>query len=116
MKKLLLFGFGFVLVLQSCMVEQFSVNTSTESFQNGGRVFGESKKGMKKNVDYAKSTTLFVLGVNVLSDYEITEMAKKIGAEHYTIETKRNLVGNLARYLTSTIIDYKRVTVFKREE
>lgn len=116
MKKLLFIAFGFVLVLQSCMVEQFSVNTTTDSFQNGGKIFGESTKGLKKNVDYTKSTSLFVLGVNVASDYEINEMAKKIGAEHYTIETKRYLVGNLCRYFTSFLIDAKRVTVFKRAE
>ncbi len=116
MKKLLLFGFGFALVLQSCMVEQFSVNTTTESFQNGGKLFGESTKGLKNNVDYTKSTTIFVLGVNIESDYEINEMAKKIGAEHYTIETKRYLIGNLCRYFTGSLVDAKRVTVFKREE
>lgn len=58
------------------MVEQFSVNTKTESFQNGGRIFGETTKGLK-NQDYTRSTSLFVIGINVLSDYEINEMAKK---------------------------------------
>ncbi len=115
MKKVL-FGLGFMLLMQSCSVEQFAVNTKTESFENGGRLFGESTKGMKKNVDYCKSTSMFIVGINLVSDYEIEEMAKKIGAEHYTIETKRYLVGNLCRYFTGGIIDAKRVTVFKRSE
>lgn len=115
MKKLVLVT-GLFLSLQSCMVEQFSINSKYESFENGGRVFGESKKGLKKNKDYARSSTLFVLGINLLSDYEINEMAKKIGAEHYTIETKRYLIGNLCRYFTFGVIDARRVTVFKREE
>jgi hypothetical protein len=115
MKKIL-FGFGFLISLQSCMVQQFSVNTKTESFQNGGRLFGESTKELKKNEDYTRSHTLFVIGINAMSDYEINEMAKKIGAEHYTIETKRYLVGNLCRYFTGGLIDARRVTVFKRAE
>jgi hypothetical protein len=115
MKKVL-FGLGLVLLVQSCSVEQFAVNTKIESFENGGRIFGESTKGLKKNEDYKKSTTLFVVGINLASDYEIEELAKKIGAEHYTIETKRYLVGNLCRYFTGGIVDAKRVTVFKRTE
>lgn len=115
MKKLL-FVFGSLIMLQSCMVEQFSVNSKTESFQNGGRIFGESTKGMKKNQDYARSGTLFIVGINVMSDYEPGEMAKKIGAEHYTIETKRSLIDNLCRYLTGGLVDGKKVTVFKRAE
>ena len=113
MKKVF-FGLGLVLLIQSCSVEQFAVNTKVESFENGGRILGESTKGLKRNVDFNKSTTLFVLGINLLSDYEIEEMAKKIGAEHYTIETKRYLVGNLCRYFTGGLVDAKRVTVFKR--
>jgi hypothetical protein len=115
MKKLLIV-FSFGLLAQSCSVEQFAVNTNAESFENGGQLFGESTKGLKKNQDYARSHTLFVIGINVLSDYEINEMAKKIGAEHYTIETKRYLVGNLCRYFTGGLIDGKRITVFKRSE
>lgn len=103
-------------MLQSCMVEQFSVNTKTESFENGGRIFGESTKGLKRNQDYTRSHTLFIIGINLLSDYEINEMAKKIGAEHYTIETKRYLIGNLCKYFTAGLVDGRRVTVFKRAE
>ena len=115
MKKLFL-GFGVFLALQSCMVEQFSVNTKTESFQNGGKIFGESTKDLKKNVDYTRSHTLVVIGINVMSDFEINEMEKKIGAEHYTIETKRYLIGNLCKYFTGGLVDGRRVTVFKRSE
>lgn len=103
-------------MFQSCMVEQFSVNSKTESFQNGGRIFGESTKGLKKNEDYTRSSTLFIVGINVLSDFEVSEMAKKIGAEHYTIETKRSVIDNLCRYLTSGLVDGRKVTVFKRAE
>jgi hypothetical protein len=115
MKKLL-FVFGFSITLQSCMVEQFSVNSKTESFQNGGRIFGESTKGMKKNEDYTRSYTAFIVGINIMSDYEISEMAKKIGAEHYTIETKRDLLSNLCRYISGGLVDGRKVTVFKRAE
>ena len=115
MKKLLLM-FSTATILTSCAVEQFPVNTKTESFENGGRIFGESKKGMKKNQDYAKTHTLFIIGINVLSDSEVDEMVKKIGAEHYTIETKRYLIGNLCRYFTGGLVDGKRVTVFKRAD
>ena len=115
MKKLL-FAFGISSIMFSCAVEQFQVNTKTESFENGGRIFGESTKGLKKNQDYTRSHTLFIIGINILSDYEINEMAKKIGAEHYTIETKRYLIGNLCRYFTGGIVDGKRVTVMKRAE
>ena len=63
--------------------EQFSINSKYEFFETGGRVFGESKKGLKKSKDYAHSSTLFVLEINLISDYEINEIAKKwIGTFH----------------------------------
>jgi hypothetical protein len=43
-------------------------------------------------------------------------MAKKIGAEHYTIESKRYLLGNFCKYFTGGLIDGRKVTVFKRAE
>jgi len=115
MKKLFV-AISVSFLMFSCAVEQFQVNTKIESFENGGRIFGESTKGLKKNEDYTRSSTLFVIGINVISDYEINEMAKKIGAEHYTIETKRYLIGNLCRYFTVGLVDGKRVTVIKRAE
>jgi IS605 OrfB family transposase len=76
MKKLFV-AISVSFLMFSCAVEQFQVNTKTESFENGGRVFGESTKGLKKNQDFTRSHTLFVIGINVISDYEVNEMAKK---------------------------------------
>jgi hypothetical protein len=114
MRKIV-FGVLSVFALQSCGVEQFPVNTTVEPFQNGGRVFGEKTQGLKKGVDYAKSGTAFILGVNVLSDSKTSDMAKKINAEHYTIETKSNLLSILCARFTQGVIDYKVVKVIKRE-
>jgi hypothetical protein len=114
MKKLL-FGLCLSTVVASCGVQQFPVNTTVEPFQMGGRVFGEKTIGMKKGVDYTKSGTIFFLGVNVLSDEKTNEMAKKINAEHYTIETKSNLLSILCARFTQGVIDYKVVKVIKRE-
>jgi hypothetical protein len=115
MRKLLLM-FGVSALLMSCGVQQFAVNTEVEPFENGGRVFGEKTNKLKKGEDYVKSGTLFVFGVNVMSDYETDEMAKKINAEHYTIETKSNLLSMLCSSFTRGIIDYKVVKVIKRAE
>jgi hypothetical protein len=115
MRKLLLM-FGVSAILMSCGVQQFAVNTEVEPFENGGRVFGEKTNKLKKGEDYVKSGTLFVFGVNVMSDYETDEMAKKINAEHYTIETKSNLLSMLCSSFTRGIIDYKVVKVIKRAE
>ena len=48
--------FGLVLLstalfLSSCQVQQFPVNTEIKPFENGGRILGESKAGMKKGQD-----------------------------------------------------------------
>jgi len=115
MRKLLLM-FGVSAILMSCGVQQFAVNTEVEPFENGGRVFGEKTNKLKKGEDYVRSGTLFVFGVNVMSDYETDEMAKKINAEHYTIETKSNLLSMLCSSFTRGIIDYKVVKVIKRAE
>jgi hypothetical protein len=113
MRKLLLM-LGVSAILMSCSVQQFAVNTEVEPFENGGRVFGEKTNKLKKGEDYVKSGTIFVFGVNVLSDYETDEMAKKINAEHYTIETKSNFLTLLAYYGTGGVLEYKVVKVIKR--
>jgi hypothetical protein len=103
-------------ILMSCGVQQFSVNTKVEPFENGGRVFGEKTKKLKKGEDYTKSGTLFIIGINILSDYDTDEMAKKITAEHYTVETKSNLLSVLCSTFSRGIVNYKVVKVIKRAE
>jgi hypothetical protein len=76
MKKIFV-AISVLFLMFSCTVEQFQVNIKTESFENGGRIFGESIKGLKKNQDFTRSHTLFVIGINLISNYEINEMAKK---------------------------------------
>lgn len=115
MKKLF-WGLSIAFAIQSCGVQQFPINTKVEPFQNGGKVFGEKTKDLKPGEDYTKSGTLFVIGVNVISDYKTNEMAKKINAEHYTIETKSNLLSLFCNYFTGGIVDYKVVKVIKRAE
>ena len=103
-------------ILMSCGVQQFPVNTKVEPFENGGRVFGEKTKKLKKGEDYTKSGTLFIIGINILSDYDTDEMAKKINAEHYTVETKSNLLSVLCSTFSRGIVNYKVVKVIKRAE
>jgi hypothetical protein len=115
MKKI--FGLAIVfmaLFLSSCQVQQFSINSETAPFENGGRILGESKSGLKKGEDYVTSGTLYIFGINVLEDASTDKMAQKIGAEHYTIETKRNLLSYSVTAFTSGIVGYSKTTVFKR--
>ncbi len=114
MKKTLIIA--TFLMLASCGVQQFSVNTKVEPFENGGRVFGEKTITLKRGVDYVKSGTMFVLGINILSDYDTDEMAQRINAEHYTIETKSNFLSVLVYTFTGGIVNYKVVKVIKRVE
>lgn len=100
----------------SCGVQQFSVNTKVEPFDHGGRVFGEKTKELKKGEDYTQSGTLFFLGINVLSDHTTEDLAKKINAEHYTIETKSNFLSFIAFTFTGGLVDYQVVKVIKRPE
>jgi hypothetical protein len=100
----------------SCTVQQHAVNTSVEPFQNGGKLFGESTKGLKRNADYKVSTTLYVLGINLLSDKPTIEMVKELGAEKYTIQTKATVLGWVCMYATGGIINSTKTTVFKRSE
>ena len=115
MKKVLLM-FCTSAVLISCGVQQFPVSTKVEPFENGGRVFGEKTRKLKKGEDYTKSGTLFIIGINVVSDSKTSEMAKRINAEHYTIETRSNILSVLCSSFTQGIVNYKVVKVIKRAE
>jgi hypothetical protein len=103
------------LIIGSCSVQQFAVNTTVKPFQNGGVVFGESVKGLKRNKDYTTGAAMYVLGINILRD-DPAEMADFIKAEKYTIETRRYFVGDWLRVLTGGIISASKITVLKREE
>ncbi len=103
-------------ILMSCGVQQFQVNTKVEPFENGGRVFGENTRKLKKGEEYTKSGTMFLIGINVASDSKTSEMAKRINAEHYTIETRSNFLSVLCTTFTSGIVGYKVVKVIKRAE
>lgn len=102
-----LFGLTFTLLLASCSVQQFPVNTHVQPFQNGGKVFGEKTKGK----EFAKSGDLHVLGYNLINS-DSQEMADRLGITSYTIETKSNL---LLEILTCGIVDYKVVKIIRRE-
>lgn len=103
-----------IIMVSSCMVEQHSVNTSVQPFQNGGKLFGESTKGMRKGLDYQSSGTLFVLGINTMSQSETNEMVAQLDAEKYTIQTKNSFLGGILRYLSGGLITHKKTTVIKR--
>lgn len=103
-----------IIMVSSCMVEQHSVNTSVQPFQNGGRLFGESTKGMQKGVDYQSSGTLFVVGINTMNDAETNEMVSQLNAEKYTIQTKNSFLGGMLQYLSYGLITHKKTTVIKR--
>ncbi len=114
MRKItLLFGTTVALsaMLSSCAVQQISVNSEVQPFQNGGKVFGEKTKGKTIN----KSGDLFILGINVMN-CNTQKMAKEIDANHYTVETKQNIVSYAISMFTNGLIDYKVVKVIKRDK
>lgn len=115
MKKF--FGLAVVslaLFLSSCQVQQFPVNTEIKPFENGGRILGESKSGLKKGQDYQCYGNVYVLGINILNNTPTEELAKSLGAESYTIETKQNVLSITLRLFTSGFLSYTKTTVFKR--
>jgi len=105
---------SMVLFLSSCQVQQFPVNTKIQPFENGGRVFGESKSGLKKGQDYQSYGNVYLLGINILNNTPTEELAKSLGAESYTIETKQNVLSITLRLFTSGFVSYTKTTVFKR--
>jgi hypothetical protein len=116
MKKTILTGAIALVMLNSCGVQQFQVNSETKDFENGGRVFGEKTKELKKDKDYSKSGTFFIIGINAMNDAKTQEMAKKINADKYTIETKNNLLSVLISGISNGIFQYKVVKVIKRNK
>jgi hypothetical protein len=112
MKKLILAStVSLSLLISSCGVQQYAVNTEVQPFQNGGKVFGEKTNG--KTIK--KSGDLFVLGINVINCNTL-QMAKEIDAKNYTIETKSNFLSLVLLGITGGLIDYKVVKVIKRDK
>lgn len=109
MKKKFILLAAAAMLSTSCSVQQFSVNTNVEPFQNGGKAFGEKTKG----TTFKKSAEFFVFGINV-KQADTPGMAKSINAEAYTIETKNNLLSPIVKYFTFGIVEYKVVKVIKR--
>lgn len=107
LKKVLL-GVLVSIFITSCSVQQFAVNTETQPFENGGKVFGEKTKALT----FKKSSDLHLFGINV-QESNVKSLAGELNAEKYTIETKSSL---WLRILSLGIVDYKTVKVIKREE
>lgn len=116
MKKVVLVGVVALTLLNSCAVQQFHVNSEVKDFENGGRVFGEKTSHLTKEKDYAKAGTMFIIGINSMNDAKVKEMAKKINADKYTIETKNNFLSLLVNGFTSGLVQYKVVKVIKRNK
>jgi len=95
------------MVLMSCSVQQFSVNTDSKPFENKGKVYGEKTKDKV----FEKTSDLHVFGMNVKIN-EVDTLVKKMGVSSYTIETKSNM---WLKLLTLGIVDYKIVKVISRE-
>lgn len=106
-KKVLL-GVLVSISITSCSVQQFAVNTETQPFENGGKVFGEKTKALT----FKKSSDLHLLGINVQKS-NVKALARELDAEKYTIETKSSL---WLKILSLGIVDHKTVKVIKREE
>jgi len=97
-----------VISITSCSVQQFGVNTATQPFENGGKVFGE----ITKELTFKKTSDLHVLGINV-KESNVEALVEELDAEKYTIETKSSL---WLRILSLGIVDLKTVKVIKREK
>ena len=94
--------------ISSCSVQQFAVNTETQPFENGGKVFGEKTK----ELTFKKTSDLHLLGINV-KESNVEALVSGLDAEKYTIETKSSL---WLRILSLGMVDHKTVKVIKREE
>ncbi len=103
-------GLGMLvcLAITSCSVQQFAVNTETQPFENGGKVFGEKTK----ELTFKKTSDLHLIGINV-KESNVKAIVKELDAEKYTIETKSSL---WLRILSLGMVDHKTVKVIKREE
>jgi hypothetical protein len=114
-KTYLLFALLLFFTVTSCMVQQHSINTKVVPFENGGRLFGESTKGLRKGTDYVTGASLYFIGINAASD-DTHELISKLGADKYTIETRYYLIGNICYYFTGGLVRGTKTTVFKRSE
>ncbi len=101
-------------LLTSCSVQQFAVNTEIKPFQNGGKVKGENTKKMTKNVDYTKSGTFYIIGINVSPELLVETMAKSLNAEHYTVQTRKTFGSLLLNSLTGGLVSHTQTKVIKR--
>ena len=111
----LLLGLILTLFCASCSVQQFAVNTVTEPFENGGELWGEKTEYCGENPWKLPTSTgkdIHVLGINIQKS-DTKKMITELDAQHYTIETKSNLIIAL---LTAGLVDYKIVKVIKREQ
>jgi hypothetical protein len=84
------------------------VNTETQPFENGGKVFGEKTK----ELTFKKTSDLHVLGINI-KESNVKALVGELDAKKYTIETKSSL---WLRILSLGIVDHKIVKVIKREK
>ncbi len=113
MKKVVI-GLVTTVVMSSCSVQQFAVNTTTKPFQNGGKVWGEKVEKCGKNgwkAEFKKGKDIHLVGINVRKS-NVRAMVENLKATHYTIETKSNLI---VHFLTFGIVDHKIVKVIKRD-
>jgi hypothetical protein len=106
MKRIVILIVVMTVLMMSCQVQKFNVNTN---HPKSGMVFGEKTKGK----EVAKAGDVFVLGINV-TQTDTEAMAKQINADAYTIETKYNLLSGLVTVVTFGVVNYKRVKVIKR--
>lgn len=95
------------LVITSCSVQHFNVNTSDSG--KGWKAFGERTKGK----EVQKGGDFFLIGINI-SQCNTKAMAEDLKASSYTIETKFNFLGFLVNYASFGLVEYKRVKVIKR--
>lgn len=111
----LLLGLSITLLVSSCSVQQFAVNTQTKPFENGGKIWGEKTEKCGEDnwkLETKKGSDLHILGINVKKS-NTQKMAEELNAQYYTIETKSNLIFTI---LTGGIVDYKIVKVIKRDK
>jgi hypothetical protein len=106
--KKVVFGVLVCASISSCSVQQFAVNTETQPFENGGKMFGENTK----ELTFKKTSDLHVLGINV-KESNVEALVTELDTEKYTIESKSSL---WLRILSLGMVDLKTVKVIEREE
>jgi hypothetical protein len=113
MKKLVI-GLLATVIMSSCSVQQFAVNTKTEPFQNGGKVWGERVEKCGENgwtSEFRKDKDIHLIGINIRNS-NVAAMVEELKASNYTIETKSNLI---IYFVTFGIVNCKIVKVIKRD-